>query len=632
MKKNAMQREFKKLKSQINQIEEIAHNSKVGALIEQESSLRKKIRQLKEKKNAMQREFKKLKSQINQIEEIAHNSKVGALIEQESSLRKKIRQLKEMENEGFKDFSSVNERYEELLEYISKRLLDDYNKKNNTDFDFYQVIRGNYNSFINSGFMSVLTRQHIPKLISKEFEENFPDNPKDEYKLARNINRKIYIHLGETNTGKTYTAMERLKVAKNGVYLSPLRILALENYEKLNSSGVICNLLTGEEEILKEGASHTSCTIEKVDLKKEYDIAIIDEIQMIDDSQRGAAWTRALLGLRCNEIHICGALNAKRVVEKIIEDCNDDYEFKEYKRSIPLEVQESNFNYNYAEEGDAIVVFSKKKVLQIAEQYSDMGIKASIIYGDLPPEVRRKQYDMFINKENKVLITTDAIGMGVNLPIKRIVFLDIQKFDGEEIRYLTSQEVKQVAGRAGRKGNYEVGYVATVRDNQKFIKEKLEEKDKIIKAAVLGPSDAILNIKNLPLNEKLALWATREDSIDYYRKMDINEYLIILDSIKKYKLKEEIQWELLKIPFDISKDELMNTFLDYVEELFVLKNKVISRPQCFKGNLDELECYYQRINMYYSFCKVFNLEFDFKWIHDERLKVSEDINEILIRI
>ncbi|MDB1941996.1 helicase-related protein [Clostridium tertium] len=584
------------------------------------------------KKNAMQREFKKLKSQINQIEEIAHNSKVGALIEQESSLRKKIRQLKDMENEGFKDFSSINERYEELLEYISKRLLDDYNKKNNTDFDFYQVIRGNYNSLINSGFMSVLTRQHIPKLISKEFEENFPDNPKDEYRLARNINRKIYIHLGETNTGKTYTAMERLKVAKNGVYLSPLRILALENYEKLNNNGVICNLLTGEEEILKEGATHTSCTIEKADLKKEYDIAIIDEIQMIDDSQRGAAWTRALLGLRCNEIHICGALNAKRVVEKIIEDCNDDYEFKEYKRSIPLEVQESNFNYNYAEEGDAIVVFSKKKVLQIAEQYSDMGIKASIIYGDLPPEVRRKQYDMFINKENKVLITTDAIGMGVNLPIKRIVFLDIQKFDGEEIRYLTSQEVKQVAGRAGRKGIYEVGYVATVRDNQKFIKEKLEEKDKIIKAAVLGPSDAILNIKNLPLNEKLALWVTREDSIDYYRKMDINEYLIILDSIKKYKLKEEIQWELLKIPFDISKDELMNTFLDYVEELFVLKNKVISRPQCFKGNLDELECYYQRINMYYSFCKVFNLEFDFKWIHDERLKVSEDINEILIRI
>ena len=584
------------------------------------------------KKNAMQREFKKLKSQINHIEEIAHNSKVGALIDQESSLRKKIRQLIDMEKEGFKEYSDVRERYEELLEYVSKRLLDDYNKKNNTDFDFYQVIRGNYNSFINSGFMSVLTKQHIPKIISKEFEENFPENPKDEYKLARNIRRKVYIHLGETNTGKTYTAMERLKKAKHGVYLSPLRILALENYEKLNNSQILCNLLTGEEEIIKEGATHTSCTIEKVDLKKEYDIAVIDEIQMIDDSQRGAAWTRALLGLRCNEIHICGALNAREVVEKILEDCNDEYEFKEYKRSIPLEVQDKNFSYNDTEEGDAIVVFSKKKVLQIAQQYSERGIKASIIYGDLPPEVRRKQYDMFINKENKVLITTDAIGMGVNLPIKRIIFLDIQKFDGEEIRNLTSQEVKQVAGRAGRKGIYEVGYVATVRDNQKFIKERLDEKDRIIRKAVLGPSEAILNIKNLPLNEKLALWATREDVLDYYRKMDINEYLIILDRIKRYKLKEAIQWELLKIPFDISKDELMDTFLEYVEELFMLKNKVISKPQCFKGNLDELELYYQRINMYYSFCKVFNLEFDFKWIYEERIKVSEEINEILIRL
>ncbi|GAB6167847.1 hypothetical protein JCM1393_03070 [Clostridium carnis] len=42
MKKNTFQRDFKKLKSQINQIEEIVHNSKAGALIEHESSVRKK--------------------------------------------------------------------------------------------------------------------------------------------------------------------------------------------------------------------------------------------------------------------------------------------------------------------------------------------------------------------------------------------------------------------------------------------------------------------------------------------------------------------------------------------------------------------------------------------------------------
>ncbi len=64
-----------------------------------------------------------------------------------------------------------------------------------------------------------------------------------------------------------------------------------------------------------------------------------------------------------------------------------------------------------------------------------------------------------------------------------------------------------------------------------------------------------LKIKTLPLNEKLAIWSTREEKLDYYRKMDISEYIISLDNIKKYKLKEEIQWNLLKIPFDVSKDD-----------------------------------------------------------------------------
>lgn len=584
------------------------------------------------KKNAALREFKKLKSQINQIEEIVHHSKVGALVEQESSIRKKIRLLKEMEKEGFKEYQDVCDRYEEILEDASKRILEDYNKKNNTDFDFYEVVRGNYNTFLNSGVMTVLTKQHIPKLIGEAFEEAFPDNPKDEYMLTRRMKRKIYIHLGDTNTGKTYNAVERLKTAKKGVYLSPLRILALENYDKLNNEGIVCDLMTGEEEIIKENSTHVSCTIEKVNLKQSYDIAVIDEIQMINDTQRGIAWSRAVLGLRCNEIHICGAMNAKELLIKILEDCEDEYEIKEYHRNIPLIVESKNFSYNDVQEGDAIVVFSKKRVLEIAQDYSNKNIKTSIIYGDLPPEVRKMQYEQFINKENKVLVTTDAIGMGVNLPIRRIIFMSIRKFDGEEVRELTSQEVKQIAGRAGRKGIYDTGYVAGVSDTHNFISRKLEVKDEIINQAVIGPSEAILTIKSLPLNEKLVLWKTRESKIDYYTKMDISEYLLILEKIKRYKLKEEDQWDLLKVPFDVSSEELMNKFLEYVDEVFVAKLDEITKPTCFTGNLDDLEIYYQKINMYYSFSKIFNLKFDVDWVYSERLRVSEDINEILLKI
>lgn len=584
------------------------------------------------KKNASQREFKKLKSQINQIEEIAHHSKGGALMEHESTVRKKILLLMGMKNEGFKEYKDLLERYEELLEYIAKKILENYNNKNNCDFDYYQVVRGNYNSLLNSGIMTVLTKQHIPKMVSEEFEENFPRNPKDEYREARGMRRKFVIHLGDTNTGKTYNAIQRLKECDKGVYLSPLRILALENYERLNNEGVLCDLQTGEEELITEGATHVSCTIEKLDLKRQYDVAVIDEIQMIDDSQRGAAWSRALLGVRAKEIHVCGASNSREILEEIINDCGDPYEIIEYKRRIPLEVQDKAFNYNEVEEGDAIVVFSKKRVLELAEEYSSKGIKASLIYGDLPPEVRRKQYEQFVNKETKILITTDAIGMGVNLPIRRIIFLSVKKFDGEEVRFLTSQEVKQIAGRAGRQGIYDVGYVASVGNNAEVIKDKLVREDKIITEAVIGPSDAILRIKTLPLIEKLALWSTRKEALPYYRKMDISDYIIVLDRLKKYRLRETIEWSLLKVPFDVTSDELMEQFLFYVDELFVAENDVISRPTILGGTLDELEIYYQKINMYYSFCKGFNLEFDVQWIYDERLKISEEINEILVRI
>ena len=584
------------------------------------------------KNNAAQRDFKKFKSQINQIEEIVEHSKPGALIEHESSIRKKLKKLKDLEDQSLKDFNEVCERYEEILENVSKRMLDSYNSKNNTEFDFYEVVRGNYNNFLNQGIMTILTKQHIPKLIAKEFEENFPSNPKDEYLKARHMKRKFFIHLGDTNTGKTYNALERLKTAKKGVYLSPLRILALENFEKLNKEGVVCNLSTGEEEIINIGATHTSCTIEKVNLKEHYDIAVIDEIQMIRDPFRGMAWSRAVLGLQCDEIHICGAVNAKFILETIINDCKDEYEIKEYKRSIPLEVEYKNFSYNDTKEGDAIVVFSKKRVLEIAQEYSSKGIKASIIYGDLPPEVRRMQYEQFVNKETKVLVTTDAIGMGVNLPIRRIIFISIRKFDGEEVRELTSQEIKQVGGRAGRIGIYDTGYIASVGGNADIIKSKLETEDEIIRDAVIGPSEAILKIRSLPLNEKLAIWATREEKLDYYIKMDISEYILILDKIKKYKLREDIQWDLLKVPFDVTRDELMNTFLDYVDELFVNKQKELFIPQCYNGNLDDLEIYYQKINMYYSFSKIFNLKMDVKWVYDERIKISEEINDILLRL
>lgn len=584
------------------------------------------------KRGVIERNFRKIKNQIHQINEIVKNSKTNSLWEHEASIRKKLKQLKEFEGAGLRDYEEVYQSYLEILEYISERLVKDYNNKNDTKFNFRDIIEDNYEGYLKSGIISVLISNHIPRLISSEFDRVFPMNPKNEYRETRRVKREFYLHLGETNTGKTYNAMQRLKGSSRGIYLSPLRILALENYERLNNEGVKCSLFTGEEEIIVEGATHISCTIEKLDIEEEYQVAIIDEVQMIDDDQRGEAWTRALLGVKSKEVHLCGSLNAKNIIIKILEDCEENYTLKLYQRQIPLQLQQQNFSYRNIEEGDALVVFSKKRVLELAYEFADLGIKASLIYGDLPPEVRRKQYEQFINKETKILICTDAIGMGVNLPIKRIIFMDIKKYDGNEFRFLNSHEVKQIAGRAGRKGIYEVGYVASIGGNQDFLDEMLSSEDREIKEAVVGPSEAILKVKSLSLREKLALWSTREEQVPFYRKMDINEYLIILDHLKSYKLHEQDQWKLIRIPFDVTNPKLMEAFLIYVDQLFIGKMDSISKPSYSLQELYELEIYYQKVNLYYSFSKIFKLEYDEHWVQEERARVSEEINKILLDI
>ena len=576
------------------------------------------------------REFKQLKEQLIGIRQVVKHTKIGNLWTHEASVRKKLKQLRQMDGHSIKGYENLVIDYHELLNEISRRLLEDYNEKNQTQFKFDEIAQEYESEYLSSGILTALVSSHIPTLMAEAFQTHFPHNPKDEYPEARALKRKVYLHLGQTNTGKTYQAIQRLKQSTNGIYLAPLRILALEIFERLNEEGISCDLLTGEEEILIEGAHHQSSTVEKLNLDHAYDVAVIDEIQMIGDSQRGAAWTRALLGLRCPEIHLCGALNSKEVLVEILKDCEDDYEIIEYIRQVPLEIVKEPFKLSDAQVGDAFILFSKRKVLELAKFYRESGIKASVIYGDLPPEVRKMQYHEFIDHENIILVSTDAIGMGVNLPIRRIIFMNLQKFDGEEERWLTSQEVKQIAGRAGRKGLYEVGYVCAYGKGYSFLKEKIEMEDPLIEEVVMGPSEAILEIEGLPLKEKLALWSTTTIELEWYRKMDIRDYILILDKIRKYQLSEHDQWRIMKLPIDVHNEEIIATLLAYIENYFIQDEDELPKPYQKEESLRTLETYYQKVNLYYSFCKNFDISFDLDWVYEERLRVSERINEFLV--
>ena len=75
---------------------------------------------------------------------------------------------------------------------------------------------------------------------------------------------QIIFHSGPTNSGKTYHAMERFLSADSGVYCGPLKLLAVEVFQKANARGTVCDLVTGEERrcMDPEGkpSSHVACT------------------------------------------------------------------------------------------------------------------------------------------------------------------------------------------------------------------------------------------------------------------------------------------------------------------------------------------------------------------------------------
>lgn len=310
----------------------------------------------------IEKEIKKLKAHLTQLQSISKTKSMGILLNQESMIRKKIKVLKqlcEQLDEG--EHQILYQEYLGLLKNISKEMIEYYNEENETDYQLDEIIEGFEQEYIENGALYVLMSRYLPTLMHSPSMSILPVHPKGDYPKARKMKRKFYLHLGETNTGKTYHAMKKLELGSDGIYLAPLRLLALENYEKLNQDGIKCHLLTGEEEVLVEGASHISCTIEKLDLEKLYQVVVIDEVQLIQDYIRGCSWTRAILGILSPEIHVCGALNAKDLLIQLITECGDEYECLEYYRNTPLQLETSSYQLNQPAFGDALIAFSKKR-------------------------------------------------------------------------------------------------------------------------------------------------------------------------------------------------------------------------------------------------------------------------------
>lgn len=273
---------------------------------------------------------------------------------------------------------------------------------------------------------------------------------------------KYILHVGPTNSGKTFSAVQSLKQSTNGIYLSPLRLLAWEIYDKLNLDGVLCSLYTGEEKITVPDSTVTSCTIEMCNPRTYYDVAVIDESFMIADAQRGKHWLNAILGINAHEVHVIINLESRNLITKLLDETKNIYEVFEYERKVPLEISDKEIKFKNLLPKTILVTFSRMSVLYHKYVLQQLGKKCSVLYGNLPPEIKKAQIKAFVKGDTDILVTTDVIGMGINLPCNQIVFLEDSKFDGEEVRKLNEKEIKQISGRAGRYGLSNKGIVTAL--------------------------------------------------------------------------------------------------------------------------------------------------------------------------
>ncbi|MDQ2105533.1 helicase-related protein, partial [Azospirillum isscasi] len=298
------------------------------------------------------------------------------------------------------------------------------------------------------------------------------------FPVARGLGRRLVLVVGPTNSGKTHHAIEALKGAYDGLYLAPLRLLALEVMERLNAEGTPASLLTGEEAIATPGARHTASTIEVMDPDRPVEVAVIDEIQMLADPDRGWAWTAALMGAPAETVYILGAPEARPLVERVAAHLGERLEVIELERKVPLTLIDRRLTWEEVAPGDALIAFSRREIHAVRDTLRAKGLSVAAVYGALAPEVRRREAARFLSGEADVVVATDAIGMGLNLPCRRVLFTALEKFDGNSVRPLTATEVKQIAGRAGRFGKFESGEFGVVgRGTPQALRSLLEKAD-----------------------------------------------------------------------------------------------------------------------------------------------------------
>ena len=417
-----------------------------------------------------------------------------------------------------------------------------------------------------------------------------------------NKDENLLAILGPTNTGKTYTAFEKLFSYSSGIFGFPLRLLARENYDKavkrigLNRVA----LITGEEKIYPKEAKYFFCTVESMPNNIPVDCVIIDEVQLAADYERGHIFTDRILNLKGNfQTIFLGSSNIENLLKKIYPNI-----IVEKKKRLSQLTFLRKQNFSKLEPRSAIIAFNINKVYEIAENIRTHKGGAAVVLGSLSPRTRNAQVKVYEEKNVDYLVATDAIGMGLNLNINHVSFSSLEKFDGRYNRNLAPNEIGQIAGRAGRyKQDGTFSYTKDAGNLDPLVIQQIENHnfDNIQKIywrnSELDFNSIELLLSSLKKYPIKSFYIHKKNALD-----EINfRYLIHDNEIKKHLTSRKnlnLLWDICQIP-DFEKlfnDNylllLKNIFLTLIDNNYGIPedwiNKKVSRLNNFGGGIPEL--------------------------------------------
>ncbi len=334
-----------------------------------------------------------------------------------------------------------------------------------------------------------------------------------------------------TGSGKSLVAEAALFAALrrglSAVYTAPIKALVSEKFFGLcrTFGSEHVGMVTGDASVNAD-APVICCTAEilanralRHGADTDADVVVMDEFHFYADPQRGWAWQVPLLELPDAQFLLMSATLGP--TERFLEDLErrtgrTSVEVTSTQRPVPLEFayRETPQHQSVQElldTGDVpvyLVHFTQADAMAAAQSLTSLDVLTKAEKEQVKEAVGGFRFDSPVGKDLrrfvmagigvhhagllpryrllveklaqqgilKVICGTDTLGVGVNVPIRTVLFTQLCKFDGAETRVLSVREFQQIAGRAGRKGFDELGHVWVQAPEHWVENRRMEEK------------------------------------------------------------------------------------------------------------------------------------------------------------